>query len=73
MPGWLQAFASNQPVSIVINAARDLMVGRPPASSIASHLFTGSTVSDIWHALAWIVGVFVVLAPLAVHRYRSRI
>jgi ABC-2 type transport system permease protein/oleandomycin transport system permease protein len=73
MPGWLQAFASNQPVSIVINAARDLMVGRPPASSIASHLFTGSTASDIWHALAWIVGVFVFLAPLAVYRYRSRI
>ena len=27
MPGWLQGFAANQPVSIVIDAARSLMVG----------------------------------------------
>jgi ABC-2 type transport system permease protein len=73
MPGWLQAFASHQPVSVVIDAARDLMVGRPPASSLASHLFTGSTESDIWQALAWIAGIFIILAPVAVNRYRSRV
>ena len=73
MPGWLQAFVSHQPVSVVINAARDLMVGRPARSSFASHLFTGSTATDIWQALAWIAGIFVVLAPLAVYRYRSRV
>jgi ABC transporter DrrB family efflux protein len=74
MPGWLQAFASHQPVSIVINAARDLMVGRPASSSVASHLLpAGSTATDVWQALAWIAGIFVVLAPLAVYRYRSRI
>jgi len=74
MPGWLQAFASHQPVTLVINAGRDLMAGRPAPSSLASHLFPmGSTSTAIWQALAWIVGIFLVLAPLAVHRYRSKI
>jgi ABC transporter DrrB family efflux protein len=74
MPGWLQAFASHQPVSIVINGARALMVGHPAPSSLASHLFDlGSTSTDVWQALAWVAGIFVVLAPLAVYRYRSRI
>ena len=27
MPGWLQAFATHQPVTQVVNAARSLMVG----------------------------------------------
>ena len=29
MPSWLQGWAKNQPVSVVINAARDLTIGRP--------------------------------------------
>jgi ABC-2 type transport system permease protein/oleandomycin transport system permease protein len=71
MPGWLQAFASHQPVTVVINAARALMIGRP-SSQVASHLFAGgSTATQIWQALAWIGGLLVVLAPLAVNRYRS--
>ena len=40
----------------------------------ASHLFTGARPPPtIWEALAWIGGLLVVLAPLAVHRYRSQI
>ncbi len=72
MPGWLQAFASHQPVTVVINAARALMIGRPSSSAVASHLFAGgSTATEVWEALAWIGGLLLVLAPLAVHRYRS--
>jgi len=72
MPGWLQAFASHQPVTIVINGARALMVGRP-SSAVASHIFTGgSTGTEVWEAFAWIGGLLLVLAPLAVHRYRTR-
>jgi ABC-2 type transport system permease protein/oleandomycin transport system permease protein len=71
MPGWLQAFAAHQPVTVVINAARALMVGRP-SSAVASHLFGGaSTATEIWQAFAWIGGLLVVLAPLAVRQYRS--
>jgi len=73
MPGWLQAFAEHQPVTIVINAARSLMVGKPSSSAITAHLFASvSTSTAVLEALAWIVGIFVVLAPLAVHRYRTR-
>ncbi len=60
MPGWLQAFAVNQPVSQVIDATRQLMLGPSPLWSA----------SNVWVALAWSVGFLVVLAPLAVLRYR---
>ncbi len=59
MPGWLQAFAKHQPVSIVVDAARSLMVGG----------YYHST-SSVWYALAWIVGLLVVLVPLSVWKYR---
>ena len=61
MPGWLQAFAVHQPVSQVTDATRDLMLG--------GHSALWST-SNVWQALAWSVGLLVVLAPLAVLRYR---
>jgi ABC-2 type transport system permease protein/oleandomycin transport system permease protein len=59
MPGWLQAFAKNQPVSQVVGASRSLMVGGPVHNSNA-----------VWISLAWIVGFLVVLAPIAVRKYR---
>lgn len=57
MPGWLRVFANNQPVSIVVDATRALMTGGP-------------TASYVWKAIVWSVGLFIVLAPLAVRRYR---
>jgi ABC-2 type transport system permease protein/oleandomycin transport system permease protein len=30
----------------------------------------GPTATYVWQALAWSLGIIVVLAPLAVHRYR---
>jgi ABC-2 type transport system permease protein/oleandomycin transport system permease protein len=57
MPGWLQGFAAHQPVSIVCDTARALMLGGP-------------TSTYVWQSVAWTVGIVVVLAPLAVHRYR---
>jgi len=57
MPGWLQAFVRNQPVTVVIDACRHLMVVGPQP---------GST----WKALAWIVGMLAVFGPLAVRKYR---
>lgn len=59
MPSWLQGFATHQPVSVVVNATRALMTGGP-------------TRTLLWQALVWCVGIFVVLAPIAVARYRSR-
>ena len=60
MPGWLQAFAKHQPVTQVVNAARSLMVGRQSAR-LGRRLV----------ALAWCAGLLVVLAPLAVRKYRK--
>jgi ABC-2 type transport system permease protein/oleandomycin transport system permease protein len=57
MPGWLQVFANHQPVTAVVNAARDLTIGGP-------------TRTDVIQALAWIIGIIAICAPLAVRRYR---
>ena len=57
MPGWLQVFAKHQPVTAVVDAARDLTLGGP-----ARH--------DVLIALAWIIGIVAVCAPIAVAKYR---
>ena len=62
MPGWLRVFATNQPIGVVINAQRSLMLG-------GAHV-PGSTAGHVLAALAWCVGFLAVLAPLAVWRYR---
>ncbi len=61
MPGWLQAFAVHQPVSQVIDATRDLLLG-----GRTGEWGTG----NVWQALAWTAGILVVFSPLAVWRYR---
>jgi ABC transporter DrrB family efflux protein len=60
MPGWLQAFARHQPVSVVVDGARSLMVGGFYHSA-----------SSVWYSLLWIAGLLVVLVPLGVWRYRK--
>ena len=57
MPGWLQAFAKNQPVTIVIEEMRSLALG-------------GRLVLHGWESALWLAGVVVVFAPLAVRAYR---
>ena len=77
MPGWLQAFARYQPVSVVVNAARDLMSG-PPNPALVFPPFThvpstgGPTSTSVFWAVVWSVAIFVVLAPISVRRYRRR-
>lgn len=54
MPGWLQPFAANQPVTVVINAVRSLMQG-------------GTGVVGIDHSTSyWIVLTLVRCAVIAV-------
>ena len=60
MPSWLQAFARHQPVSVTVSAVRDLFLGTPAAS-------------DVLQALAWMAGIVLVFAPLAVGRYRRAV
>jgi ABC transporter DrrB family efflux protein len=58
MPGWLQPWAKHQPVSVVCDAARDLTLGLPAGTATLK-------------AVAWIVGIVAVFAPLAVRKYRK--
>ena len=60
MPGWLQAFANNQPVTQVVSAVRYLVQGSAP-----------NGVTHVWLSLAWIAGILAVFVPLAVWRYRK--
>jgi ABC transporter DrrB family efflux protein len=60
MPGWLQAFAKHQPVSITASAVRALVLGGP-------------TGAYVWQCLAWCAGIIAVFAPLAVRRYRHAV
>jgi ABC transporter DrrB family efflux protein len=62
MPGWLQGFAENQPVTIVIDTMRYLALGPIPGNtSLQPHL---------WLSLAWMAGTLLVFGPLAVRAYR---
>jgi ABC transporter DrrB family efflux protein len=57
MPGWLQAFANNQPVTFVINTMRALALGGPIEA-------------NLWKSIAWLGGIFIVFIPLAVRAYK---
>ena len=59
MPGWLRAFAEHQPVSLIVNAVRGLLLNTPDGSTILQ-------------ALAWCVGILVVFIPVAVWAYGRR-
>jgi ABC-2 type transport system permease protein len=57
MPGWLQAFANNQPITQMVDAMRALALGGP----VGDH---------VWVGVLWMVGILAVFGPLAVRAYR---
>ena len=59
MPGWLQAFAKANPMTLLAEAARGLMVGGPVAVPAVE-------------SMLWALGILVVFAPLAVRVYRQK-
>ena len=59
MPGWLRPFVEHQPVSLLINAIRGLVLNHFDATTT-------------WQAIAWCVGLLVVFIPLAVWAYERR-
>ena len=60
MPAWLRVFAENQPMTLVINAVRDMVLG----GWGGAHLFP---------AILWTVGLLAVFFPLALRLYQRRI
>jgi len=68
MPGWLQAFADNQPITIIANTVRSLMI---PEEALPFLGLEQGTL--IWQSLAWIAVIIAVFAPLAVRQYRRSV
>ncbi|WP_018353325.1 ABC transporter permease [Longispora albida] len=60
MPGWLQAIVRVNPVSILSDAARGLLVGGPVATPVLQ-------------TLLWAAGLLVVFVPLSMAALRRRI
>jgi ABC-2 type transport system permease protein len=60
MPGPVRAFAENQPVTSIVNTIRALF-GQQPVGG------------EIWIALAWCVGIFLIGYALAMLAYRRKI
>lgn len=60
MPGPVRWFAENQPATSIVNAIRDLLTGQASAS-------------DMWIAVAWCAGIFVIAYGFAAITYRRKI
>jgi ABC transporter DrrB family efflux protein len=58
MPGWLQPFARNQPLSVTVAAVRALLEGGP-----AGHW--------VWQSLAWSAAIFAVFFAISLRLYRN--
>ena len=57
MPGWLQAFAKANPITVITGALRALCLGGP-------------TTRPALEAVAWLAGLLAVTIPAAIARYR---
>jgi ABC-2 type transport system permease protein/oleandomycin transport system permease protein len=57
MPGWLQAFAKANPITVITGALRTLCLGGPTTRPVAE-------------AAAWIAALLAVTVPAAIARYR---
>jgi ABC transporter DrrB family efflux protein len=66
MPGWLQAFAKVNPISITVEAIRSLTLGGQTAAMVQG----GTTSTHLLQTLAWTAGLLLVFIPLAVRGYR---
>ena len=60
MPGWLQGFARNQPLSVTVSAARALLEGGP-------------SVHWAWQSLAWAAGILLLFFAASLRLYRNSV
>jgi ABC-type multidrug transport system permease subunit len=59
MPSWLQTFTANQPVSVVVNGVRSLLLGAPDSSVV-------------WQGFGWSLALLVIACPIAIWLYPRR-
>ncbi len=67
MPGWMQAFAENQPLTQLVNAVRSLTLGGDQAEAAFGHSTGYYTV----RAVLWMTLFVVLFAPLAARKYQK--
>ncbi|MCU1452840.1 MAG: Transport permease protein [Acidimicrobiales bacterium] len=64
MPGWMQPFAANQPISVIINAVRSLMQGGTHVVGIGH-----TTAYWVVLSLVWSAGITLVFSALTTLRF----
>jgi oleandomycin transport system permease protein len=57
MPGWLQPLVEANPIIVLAEALRALTTGGP-------------AIGPVLRSVAWIAGLILVFAPLAIRQYR---
>ena len=67
MPGWLQAFAKVNPISLTVNAIRALTLGSRTATAVQG----GTTGTHVWQALLSIAVMVASFVPLSIRAYRK--
>lgn len=67
MPGWLQSFADNQPITVTVNALRGLILGEDALQA------GQTTIGQIFLAVVWSVLILAIFIPLAVRLYRRTV
>jgi ABC transporter DrrB family efflux protein len=65
MPGWMQGFANNQPLTLMCNTVR-ILTGGPAAQQLLGHSLSYYLVPS----LLWTAGIIGVFAPLAVWKLK---
>jgi oleandomycin transport system permease protein len=70
MPTWLQAFVNANPVSVLSDAARAMMLGDLTAGT---PWHVGSATGPVLQSLAWAAAIAVVFAPLSVWAFKRRV
>ena len=64
MPGWMQPFAANQPISVIINSVRGFMIGGVDQLGVGHTLGYWTLLS-----LVWCAGILLVFGFLSVRRF----
>lgn len=70
MPGWLQAFVDVNPVSVLADATRALMLGD---QLIGTPWYVESATGPLLLSLAWAAAIALVFAPLSVRAFKRKV
>jgi hypothetical protein len=72
MPGWLQAFAKANPITVITGALRALSLGgsAPPPPPPPPPRPRRSPTRPALEAAAWLLGLLAVTVPAAIASYR---